>query len=373
MNLYVFNPEHDLCLFNGTATFVPPQRAVRFSEECAWIMAWLYGSGYVLCMDEVDEATLRVAYDRGIRCTPVTPPEVKHLTIDQVVPWGWDEVLLRRLRLMHVSTKLPLPTSEQLELWRRMQHRAFALQGALYIADHVPDRSLLAPPAVLLRSEDEVTKFLQQYSRIVLKTPWSGSGQGVRFFFDNPMSENECGWVRNNLLKQQCLVGNPYYNLTVDFALEFQIATPPSTAQPAVTFVGYSLFRTQGGAYQGNRLLPDAAIRSFLQQFIPLSLLDKVQLLLTEWITYTVAPHYEGPLGVDMFIYQQADGTYALNPMCEINLRYTMGHLAHSILQHNADFAGYDLTVSFGSSRMASDAIQLTPVGDDTLYRCEIG
>jgi hypothetical protein len=46
-----------------------------------------------------------------------------------------------------------------------------------------------------------------------------------------------------------------------------------------------------------------------------------------EWLETEIAPQYEGPLGIDMFIYRAAD-SYALNPMVEVNFRHTMGHVA---------------------------------------------
>jgi hypothetical protein len=41
-----------------------------------------------------------------------------------------------------------------------------------------------------------------------------------------------------------------------------------------------------------------------------------------------LAGHYVGPLGVDMMLVRQTDGTLCLHPCVEVNLRHTMGHVA---------------------------------------------
>ena len=48
---------------------------------------------------------------------------------------------------------------------------------------------------------------------------------------------------------------------------------------------------------------------------------------------------YLGPVGVDMFVYHDAEG-YHLNPCVEINLRHTMGMVAHAIAQRHTERHG---------------------------------
>ena len=45
-----------------------------------------------------------------------------------------------------------------------------------------------------------------------------------------------------------------------------------SDGKGRITFAGYSLFRTNaGGAYEGNRLLPDAEIERRLSAYVPVA------------------------------------------------------------------------------------------------------
>ena len=41
--LYLFNPEHDLCLANGGAHYVAPEGALRIAGQHADVMRYLYG------------------------------------------------------------------------------------------------------------------------------------------------------------------------------------------------------------------------------------------------------------------------------------------------------------------------------------------
>ncbi len=43
---------------------------------------------------------------------------------------------------------------------------------------------------------------------------------------------------------------------------------------------------------------------------------------------------YTGCIGVDMLVYKQKDGSFAIHPCIEINMRYTMGMVALRLFQH---------------------------------------
>ncbi len=40
---------------------------------------------------------------------------------------------------------------------------------------------------------------------------------------------------------------------------------------------------------------------------------------------------YEGPLGIDAYVYRSPSGKLSLRPICEVNPRYTMGRIAHEL------------------------------------------
>ena len=78
--MYIFNPEHDLCLANGDIHFVPPESALAFGRDCASIVKFMQGLN--------DEAA--------------------------IVPWGWNSVLCDRL-IKAGADKNVLPSEQQLK------------------------------------------------------------------------------------------------------------------------------------------------------------------------------------------------------------------------------------------------------------------
>ena len=65
--MYIFNPEHDLCLANGDIHFVPPESALALGRDCGSITKYMRG--------------LDSNADNGAK----------------IVPWGWNYVLRERL------------------------------------------------------------------------------------------------------------------------------------------------------------------------------------------------------------------------------------------------------------------------------------
>ena len=263
--------------------------------------------------------------------------------------WGWDASLVRRLVKRGVPREL-MPSDEQLETIRQLSHRRTALAAA--------EACGFSPNGVECFEMKEVQTLLDKYGRIVMKAPWSGSGRGLRWV-DHTLSDLDKRWVEKIISSQGSVIVEPRCEVVQDFALEYYIHSPqpgtspiiipntPSTDhgsqvtghQPQVSgqqsispcagthFAGYSLFATQNGVYRENLLLSDDEILQRLSGFVPLETISSAKTSIESWLQAYVAPKYEGPLGVDMFIYQTADG-YALNPMVEINFRHTMGHVA---------------------------------------------
>lgn len=104
---------------------------------------------------------------------------------------------------------------------------------------------------------------------------------------------------------------------------------------------------------------------------------------------------YCGYLGVDMLVYKDSEGNYALHPCIEVNMRYTMGMVALRI------FKGYVSPSKVGSFRITYDKgkgqayeqhrfmqkeyplqirdgkiekgyLSLTPVSEETCYRAYV-
>lgn len=282
MKLLIFNPEHDLCLANGSADFVPPQSAVDYARSSSAVMQNLYPDG--LCLSAYDEL----------------PAE----GITEVVAWGWNATLKKRLMKVGFPESL-LPTDEELSCWRALQHRQTILT--------------LQPDARRIDTAAQVEELMASPNRRwVLKAPWSGAGRGLHWI-DGTLSPNDRAWLQKTVAQQGCVVAEPWRKVTMDFAVEYFVH------HGKLEFIGYSLFSTAHGVYRENILLPDSDIRERIEGVSSQKALAEKQNEVERFLVSEIVPHYHGPVGVDFVI----DDKGRIH-LCEMNLRHTMGMVAHT-------------------------------------------
>ena len=335
---YIFNPEHDLCLANGSPHYLPPASALKFRADChRQVEQWLEG-----IMGEA----------------PLAAPS---RNADMIVPWGWNSVLVKQLRQEGVPEHL-LPNEQYLNLIREYSRREHAVKCAEYlnrcnIQQNAPltaaaessgaCNSAMAksgseqcypslaesssgrcyPLPIVAKSLREVEAALEKWGRIVLKSPLSGSGKGIRWVSE-ALSHSDIGWCLHNLEHYGSIIAEERQNVIQDFAMLFSCNLP---FKSGIEFFGYSLFYTSNGAYKGSVVENDSFIEEYLcSQGANLAELHRIRTQLQEHLTKELAGWYKGFLGVDMFLFSPADKEHRralLNPVVEINLRLTMGHL----------------------------------------------
>lgn len=289
MQLCIFNPEHDLCLANGRAHYVPPRSAIDFARRGASLMQVLYPDSRCLSVyDIIQSSTLSDQFDR-------------------IVPWGWNLTLKYELLKQGVPATL-MPSDEVLARWRMLQHRTTILP--------------LQPQSRAATTAEEVRLMISQYRSVVMKAPWSGAGRGLRWVTDR-LGEQDVSWLNKVVREQRCVIVEPRREVAVDFALEYIID------KQGLHFLGYSLFESAHGVYQGNRLLPDDVIC----RRVGITSVERQGL--EDWLCAHVSPFYQGPLGVDFIL-----DTQGRQYLSEMNLRHTMGWVAHEYLAQHPDADG---------------------------------
>lgn len=279
MELCVFNPEHDLCLAKGRAHYVPPRSAVDFARRDASLMQVLYPDALCCSVYEVAERLSAAAAQPSA-----------------VIAWGWDAVVKYELLKRGVPAAL-LPTDEQIDTIRELQHRSTVLP--------------LQPDCREVHSLGEMERLLAEREHWVMKAPWSGAGRGLRWVH-GALSAIDRDWLLKTVAAQRCVIAEPRRDVVADVALEY-MKDPP-------VFLGYSYFRTGSGVYKENILWPDEKIEATFP-------LLPVRREVERWLEEQVWPRYRGPLGVDLMVC--ADGSVHLS---EINFRHTMGMVAHERL-----------------------------------------
>ena len=284
--IYIFNPEHDLCLANGDENFVPPRSAMGFAKENI----------------ELSEHLRRPNKQRR-----------------QIIPWGWNHALKKRLINEGVDPTT-LPSEEELQFIRSHSRREFALDVHSHLScedPHVigPDYRIVATSLI------EIEAFISANGSAVLKSPLSGSGKGIRFVREG-LSESDKGWCRKTIDKQGSVIVERRYDIIKECAMLFECH------HEGIDFIGYSLFESRNGAYSRNILASNKDIEDIIARYISLDTLIAIREGLISILADTLVGHYEGFLGVDQMICHTSSSV--LVPVSEINLRMTMGLIARN-------------------------------------------
>ena len=284
--IYIFNPEHDLCIANGDENFVPPRSAVGFAKENIDL------SGHLKRPNK----------------------QSRH-----IIPWGWNHSLKKRL-INEGIDPATLPSEEELQFIRTHSRREFALDVHSRLSCR--DSQVIGPDyRIVATSVSEIEDFISANDSAVLKSPLSGSGKGIRFVREK-LSESDEGWCRRTLDKQGSVIVERRFEIMKECAMLFECH------HEGIDFIGYSLFESKNGAYSRNILASSEEIEDIIAGYISRNTLIAIRENITDILADTLVGHYEGFLGVDQIICQ-ADSPVFI-PVSEINLRMTMGLIARN-------------------------------------------
>ena len=313
VDVYLFNPEHDLALAHGEHNYTAPPFARQFRHDLRLLPAWLAPAGSYIALP--DDAPLdedrRWLSAHNLDVTPVTISQIADLGPCRIHPWGWDAALRYQLLQLGISPEY-LPTDGQLDWIRRLSHRRTT------IAVHQALGNAFSPPPIELKTQEDVVNFMHAHLGCYLKMPWSGSGKGIYRVID-PVSDNHVPrWIAGALKRQGSLLCEVGLDRVQDFAVECECRDGKTV------LTGYSVFDSDFHSQFGTGIVaPMAELHEMLLEQCPE--LDKIINNVLIALDIIIAPHYSGPVGIDMMLYRDEKGSIALNPCVEINLRMTMG------------------------------------------------
>ena len=284
--IYIFNPEHDLCIANGDENFVPPRSAVGFAKENI----------------DLSEHLERPNKQRR-----------------QIIPWGWNHALRKRL-LNEGIDPAALPSEEELQFIRTHSRREFAMDVHSRLSSGDP-QVIGSNYRIVATSVDEIEAFISSNDSAVLKAPLSGSGKGIRFV-RKELSESDEGWCRKSIEKQGSVIVERRFEIIKECAMLFECH------HEGIDFIGYSLFESRNGTYRRSILASNEDIEDVIAGYISRDTLTAIREGLTSILADTLVGHYEGFLGVDQIICQNDSPIFI--PVSELNLRMTMGLIARN-------------------------------------------
>ncbi len=146
------------------------------------------------------------------------------------------------------------------------------------------------------------------------------------------------------LLAQGPVVFEPWLERICDVAVCGSVGDRVEVEAP------HGLISSARGGFRGIRI--DATELEVAEHDIVLMRAERVGLELQR-------AGYRGPFGVDAFVYRHGDKR-RLHPLCEINARYTFGHVAHAL-----DRRLGITSVHFGTTAPAGAAMLINPTRTD--------
>ena len=239
-------------------------------------------------------------------------------------PWGWSKAAKHVFLKRGVAENL-LPTDAELEDWRMLSSRAFAVEYLNAFLSQATEKEYVGEQMRFLGSLEELDP---PTSAMIFKSPWSSSGRGVFMAesLDDATQKHLKGFVRH----QGGFLVDLYYNKVLDFALEFKVENDGE-----VHFLGFSVFSAGvQGNYGYNLVAPQNELRTIIEQAARQSVDSLLQSHLS-LLRQKLAGRYRGFVGIDMMVVDES-GVVKIHPCVEINLRLNMGILA-LLLEKKAD------------------------------------
>lgn len=234
---------------------------------------------------------------------------------DEVEAWGWSEVVRRRLAPLAEATRVPFPRAgeAQFRKERILEARADWVRDGYLSEDRL---------GVFARTANEAKAAVWRLGApVVLKAPFGASGRHQRRVFDVFDAEDHT-WTQRVCSTEGGVLIERWSDRVADFGF-----VVPSRGKP-------QLLRTvvdARGAYRGHQLGPPELGLS-REEAAPLTRFPNGGLagLARRLHRSARAAVRSGPVGIDLFV-ERRDEQFSLQPLCEINARYTMGHVAAAL------------------------------------------
>jgi uncharacterized ferritin-like protein (DUF455 family) len=170
---------------------------------------------------------------------------------------------------------------------------------------------------------------------VLLKAAHSCAGRGHLRVEPGRPEEPVSAWLRQAIAKHGCVIVERWLERVVDFSALYEMH-----ADGSVELIGMTLMENDSaGRFQGTRvaykwgsmLEPEVAAFLFSQANV-MRWYDEI----IPGALPSLLPGYVGPVGIDAMVHRLPDGSLALKPVVEVNVRMTMGRVALELQKRRA-------------------------------------
>ncbi len=365
--VYWFDPSCEEQVARGCAGFVPGRLPRLLAEDLELLPVYLAGPRDVLLVRRTPRpAFLQRLADAGFslpRCVEVPGSRLDRRTCERIVagtgmsvagpvagaeplhlrPWGWSPETAAFLAPLASMSQVKGVTAWS-ERLARLYSKAF---GAEVLEHFLRDHSapwLCPADAVgeVCSTTTQVTAVLQDClrpdgaARAVIKAQFGQAGRQQLRVATPRLEERQQAWLNRVLQNQERVVVEPWLDRVMDLSMHLDIgATGRATYRGWVRFLSDDHGQFRGAvisAGEDGSMPAAAASAASATSAAPAGLpsrgfADLLGALADHVGASFTGSGYEGPVGVDMLIYRDAD-RHRLKPVVEINPRFTMGRVA---------------------------------------------
>lgn len=336
--LLVFNPGHEEALSQPAGMRYTPSRTIRtMMHELHPLMRACASSGDLLWVPDRAGQNAQIMDFEGRAISNLKPSEALDLCL-----WALEPHLILHLsrwaERSGLRLNLPYTSPEYLAL----SHRRSATRLLEQLIEHFPEGFplenicplWLMPGALDFQDSTAILALAEEVSKrsplreIIVKRPYTSSGRGVTAY-KTPLHLNDAQRILRHA-QQSGISLEPRLRHFQDYAYLMQVEGKQ------VVWQGYSKFYTEqsrGINYAGNELVSDSKIRAELVESWGQGEggWQRLEDFLTSFVLDELQGHYSGYVGIDFFSYFDAAGRLRLHPAVEINVRCTMGVIAHRL------------------------------------------
>lgn len=334
--LWVFNPGHE------EALSIPPEKRYTLSKEIRWMRYELSSLLHLLASDDdliyvptsPDGSPAHLLQSSG-EVVPdgyTLPPSLN------VILWGQDAHILRELRECPLFASTTLFDPEITPSYLRLSHRRASYDLLSHLVHQLGYPQDLLPHWVTAgadRTETEqrlriaitsvASRSFGSTEQLMVKRPYTSSGRGV-FPLPLPIQPKHLEALIGSCMRCGSISIEPHLDVVDNWAIEYT-----HNAQGEVSFFALSHFATHpsGRAYSGNLLTSPQDLWQELSSYVGENTLQRLIEVQSRWLERElIASEYIGYIGIDLFFYRDGEQV-RFHPCVEINLRTTMGVVAH--------------------------------------------
>lgn len=350
-SVHWFNPQAERSAASNTATHDDSP----LQQDLAYLPAYLTRQDDLLIMSaQPTPEFLQQIQSYGFHLPEILLTQKNHAPIitrkvNDLRPWAWTPDSVDFFQ-QHLDTVTKPRSAES--LWNEDVRELFSKTWSAHWASKQCEShtdNWLAPSEVYGQSAAGIDELLQLrahyaalgYPNIVCKAPFGTAANGIRCLLDgeaiNPALQK---WLDAAWVEQGTVLVEPWLDRVFDFSVQFE---QRSSALKTIAFT--RMVNNRRGQFSG--IITNGFCKGLgteLTQFL-MTRSDRGRPRVFDIYENDVATklsaalktkQFQGPLGIDAFVYRDAEQQLRLKTIVEINPRATMGRVAHKLEQHNA-------------------------------------